>query len=414
MRNGRLLTGLIAGVLALALAPSSVGLAAGNPGTVVATGLNGPRGLSMGSDGNLYVAEAGTGGDLSITVGDQTLKAGLTGRITRIAPDGTKTVVVDGLPSAITEEGEASGPQGVIYADGSLWITGLYMASPTATEPSNGLFKADPATGKITPVVDLNAYEVANNPDGFGIEADPYGLALGTDGLIYIADAAANVLYSVNPADASVKVVAVFDGIPLPNIPETTNPDRKGAHEADPVPTGVSIAEDGHIFVGLLTGFPFLDGTAKVMHVTQAGKVTDAVTGLTMVTDVELGSDDSIYASEFGSFSLTSTPPGFAENSGKVVRNMDNGTTLVLADGLNQANGITLNADESEVYVVVNSDSPAGTGQVLSFGTGGGTPVTIGMPVTGTASFPLAAMLAALLLVVAGAAMRVFQARRAS
>ena len=42
-----------------------------HPFTVFATGLNNPRGLTFGPDGNLYVAEAGLGGTNS-TVGQCT------------------------------------------------------------------------------------------------------------------------------------------------------------------------------------------------------------------------------------------------------------------------------------------------------------------------------------------------------
>src|ERR1700733_15241476 len=69
--------------------------------TVFATGLNNPRGLKFGPDGFLYVAEGGAGGSAS-TVGlcDQVVPpigpytGGFTARISKIAPDGTRTTVV--------------------------------------------------------------------------------------------------------------------------------------------------------------------------------------------------------------------------------------------------------------------------------------------------------------------------------
>src|SRR4051812_49113009 len=78
-------------------------------GTVV-SGLISPRGVTMGDDGNLYVAESGSGGDQVVKIGegDQQSEAhiGNTGQVRRIAPDGTKTVVASGLPSASSPEGE--------------------------------------------------------------------------------------------------------------------------------------------------------------------------------------------------------------------------------------------------------------------------------------------------------------------
>jgi hypothetical protein len=78
-----------------------------NNATVIASGLDGPRGLKFGPDGNLYVAEAGTGGTTS-TVGTCTqvpspvgpYHGGKTARISMIRPDGTRTTVVDHLPSS--------------------------------------------------------------------------------------------------------------------------------------------------------------------------------------------------------------------------------------------------------------------------------------------------------------------------
>src|SRR5205809_5057974 len=77
---------------------------------VFATGLNNPRGLKFGPDGSLYVAEGGVGGTNS-TVGSCTQVIADVGpytgsktgsRISKIASDGTRTTVVDNLPSSQT------------------------------------------------------------------------------------------------------------------------------------------------------------------------------------------------------------------------------------------------------------------------------------------------------------------------
>jgi glucose/arabinose dehydrogenase len=121
-RNRRLLAGvalaaMLASVAAAQAAPAAkhpgaakpAALPAAGPPTVFASGLNSPRGLNFGPDGDLYVAEAGTGGDTStadVCPDDQVVPpvgpytGGDTARITKYAPDGTRTVVADGLPSA--------------------------------------------------------------------------------------------------------------------------------------------------------------------------------------------------------------------------------------------------------------------------------------------------------------------------
>src|SRR5258708_14337119 len=88
--------------------------------TVFATGLNNPRGLTFGPDGNLYVSEAGLGGTNS-TVGQCTqvvppvgpYTAGMTARISKISPAGVRTTVIDNLPSAQTSPALGSDKEGV-------------------------------------------------------------------------------------------------------------------------------------------------------------------------------------------------------------------------------------------------------------------------------------------------------------
>ena len=73
-----------------------------------ATGLTSPRGLTFGPDRNLYVAEAGVGGELEPT--DEPgcerfvnvfspYTAGFSGRVLRVRANGKKDVVADNLPA---------------------------------------------------------------------------------------------------------------------------------------------------------------------------------------------------------------------------------------------------------------------------------------------------------------------------
>lgn len=84
--------------------------------TVVATGLNNPRGIATEGDNLVYVSEAGTGGTECITVSTETTCFGFTGSITRFEKLGKKkqrsTKVVDGLLS-IQEGSEVVGIDGI-------------------------------------------------------------------------------------------------------------------------------------------------------------------------------------------------------------------------------------------------------------------------------------------------------------
>src|SRR5664279_4641900 len=76
--------------------------------TVVANGLDGPRGLKFGPDGALYVAEAGRGGPNGGFACEQVpapvgpYHGGLTARVSRISAHGQRTTVVSGLPSGMS------------------------------------------------------------------------------------------------------------------------------------------------------------------------------------------------------------------------------------------------------------------------------------------------------------------------
>ena len=146
---------------------------------------------------------------------------GPSGQITKIAPDGTVSVVATGLTSYLIGGFEATGPAGlVIGADGTLYVSvgglGPAVATVPAGEYDNRVVAIDEATGGITVLADIGAYELANNPDPNAVDSNVYGMDMGADGLLYVADAGGNAVYSVDPATGDLAVVAVIPGLPLP------------------------------------------------------------------------------------------------------------------------------------------------------------------------------------------------------
>ena len=315
-------------------------------GKTVAGGLNYPRYMAMDDAGNIYVTDPGVGGDekLKGAGGDPEAEGsrGSTGQVLKIAPNGTKTVIAKGLPSYSSSEG-STGPEGIVLAGNVLYITTVAaIGAPEPALPYEGsVLKIDIATGAITKVADLVGFEKANNPEKHQVDSDPYGLAMGPDGMLYAADAGGNDLLKINPGTGAVSLVAVFAGLTVPGFPwpPEGNPERGGAKELDPVPTGVAVDADGTIYVGLLSGGPFPKGAAKVLKVTPDGKVSDLSTGFTMVTGVAIGPDKKVYVSELTtSLDFSKTPPDI--QPGRVSRVNADGSSTPVITGLNFPNSI--------------------------------------------------------------------------
>ncbi|MCA9886049.1 MAG: ScyD/ScyE family protein, partial [Anaerolineae bacterium] len=335
-------------------------------GDIVIEGLNGPQGLHVDSDGNVWVIDSGMGGEeaiqfLSTETGqliDATL--GQTSRIVRLGSNGEVSEYAT-LPSIAAGEDFIGGARltvldGTLYATVGSWQI-LLGEEPTIDDYSVVVSVAE--DGSLTTVADFWSHELVNNPDGTdNIESHPYGITVGPNGLLFVADAAANALISVDPETSETTTIAVFEGMPgvFPN------PLRGGQMLTDPVPTGVVVAEEGTIYVSLLSGAPFIPGSAKVVQVAADGTVSDFALGHTMLTDLKMGPDGNLYAVSFGMF----TEEGPVFNSGSVVRILEDGTSEVVLDGLPFATALAFDSDGNG-YVAVNGVAIQNAGMVVYY-----------------------------------------------
>jgi hypothetical protein len=371
----RLARSILAGaILALALAAPAFGA---DDVKVVASGLDNPRGLNFGPGDYLYVAEAGKGGSGPCATGPEgggQICFGASGAVTRVRADGDQQQRIrSGLPSVASPQGtEAIGPADVSWpARGirSLGFLTIGLAAPPDVKNVFGAGGALLATvqrlhpdGRIRTLADLGAFETANDPDkdlpSGGPDTDPDGAYALNNRVAIVADSAGNDILSVSRT-GEIKLLAVIPfgqatapaGIPgLPagmQIPVQS------------VPTSVAVAQDGTIYVSELTGFPFVPGTSKIWKVPAGGGTPEEVfSGLTLVTDVELAEDGSLYVVQISNDTLLADTPA----PGKVIRIKPDGSREDVGPDLPGPYAVALKGDHA--YVTTHTTEP-GTGEVV-------------------------------------------------
>lgn len=353
---------------ALALTAAAVGVAAA-PATadghirVVATGLDSPRGITVAANGDLFVAEAGTGGDICVppdAPAEEQVCLGETGAITRISAAGQQRVVA-GLPSVEVGPDEVVGPSDVIATGGNKLTIAVGLGADPADRDAvpvpfaagfGQLHEGHWKVGDVTAFADIAAHEGATNPIH---EVDSNPVSVLRQGSSYVvADAGGNTVVRATKQGA-VETLAVLpdqDAVAPPFLglpPGATIP-------SEAVPTAVAVGPDGAYYVSQLTGFPFEQGLAKIWRIGPDGGLSVHASGLTNVTDLAFAADGSLYAVE-----LSST--GLLEGvTGSLVKVDPAGAHEVVAGDLFAPYGLALS--DGSAYVTTGSVATGG-GQVI-------------------------------------------------
>jgi hypothetical protein len=333
------------------MASVPVAAQANNP-LVVATNLEGPRGLTFGPDGNLYVAEAGLGGTTT-TVGTcpqvpapiGPYFGGNTARISMIRPDGTRTTVVDHLPSAHNSlpSGDTLGIAAIAFLGDDLYALssggGCSHGNPDAPA---AVIKVDRDRGTWTQVADLSAFVMSHpafktEPDDFEPDESFYSM-IAVRGKLYVVGPNHGQLLEV---DRSGNVRQVID------ISVT---------QGHIVPTSV-VFKDGDFHIGNLNTFPIVPGSSQVLDITRKGAIEGSIHGFTTVVGLAYHKSD-LYAVE-----LSTAPGGPTPGTGKIVRSDGKSVTDVFT-GLTLPTALTFGRD-GYLYVSDFGAVAGAAGQIL-------------------------------------------------
>jgi hypothetical protein len=154
-------------------------------------------------------------------------------------------------------------------------------------------------------LADTLAFEEANNPGGEpgpdGIDSNPWRLAKGPDGAVYISDAGANDVLKMVESTGELSLYAVFDML----------------GDSQPIPTGLAFANDV-LYVALLGPMFSTEPMAEIRRLDDLngdgdaldeGENTELIGGLSTLTDVAIGPYGNLYFVEMFPGTLSRLDP---------------------------------------------------------------------------------------------------------
>ena len=324
---------------------------------VFATGLNNPRGLKFGPDGNLYVAEGGLGGTNS-TVGqcDQVgfpigpvFGSTISGRVSKINHAGVRTTVTDQLPSSQiqpTGGGFISGVADVAFIGNNLYavLAGAGCSHGVPSVP-NGVVKIN-NDGSWSMIANLSAYTMTHET----AHPEPHGGAE-PDGTPYSMINVNNNFYVIEPNHGDyIKVTQGGDVSRFVDISATLD---------HIVPT-VQTFYHGNFYIGNLDTFPAPHGASGIYKVTPGGQISTVATGFNMVLGIAFDKSGALYVLE-----STTNNPFPTPNTGDIIRIDPSGARQVITSGLNLPTGMTFGPDGKLYVSNVGYGGNPGDGQIL-------------------------------------------------
>jgi hypothetical protein len=273
----------------------------------------------------------------------------MTGRISRVTPDGTVTTVADNLPSsqtAVTQGNLVSGPADVAFLGHTMYvITAGAGCSHGLAGTDNGLLRVN-SDGTTTMVADLSLFQKRNpvsnsEPDDF----EP-------DGTWFSMVAVGGALVAVEPNHGELD--AIWPGGYIHRIADIS---RSQGHI---VPTALAF-NGGNFFVGNLDTFPIKDGSSKILKITPEGEVSTIHIDFSDILGLAFDRKGRLYVLENTTGNPFPTP-----GTGTILRVDGKHQYTVIAAGLLLPTAMTFGPD-GNLYVsnLGFGPPPVGAGQIL-------------------------------------------------
>lgn len=279
------------GVAAIALA-AVLATPASASGDVIASGLQGASGSTIGPDGALYVTE------------------GAIGRVSRInRRTGKVTTFAEGLPPSLIGIG---GAMDVAFIGSTAYVL-VTLVGPPFGGDVDGIYRID-GPDSHTIIADIGSFSAANPPDtSFDL---PQGLQFAMErywGGFLVTDGHLNRVLQVS-LKGKVRELAAFDNI---------------------VPTGIDVSGNT-IFMAQAGPVPHAPEDGKVVAFwPRLPVVVDIAAGAPLLVDVEVGRGVSMFALAQGEFGGGPAGSPALPNTGSLVKVNRCGGFDVIEDELN-------------------------------------------------------------------------------
>ena len=341
--------------------------------SILADGLNQPRGLAFDVLGGLWFTEAGLGGtDVCIPFMGQENCFGNTSRVTALEK-GRRFTVSDTVASLSTPQMDSSsGVNGITFAAGLPYLvvgnggpqsaTSMLgaLSSQTGVVLAPGISNGKLGFNTVASLADFEYKNYPHLPDPKGkpdAESNPFGItSIGRN--IYVADGAGQTVTEVQPGGV-VSLVGIMPNQNV-NVPGAKGQPAKQVHE-NSVPTGIMPAPDGKgVLAADYSGFPYVPGSARIFRFQNGHAPTVFASGFTNIIGLSPAPGGGLYALEMYSHGSLS-----GDQSGSIVHVNAKGKQdkVVACHGLIAPTGIT--TGKNGALYVSNYGLIPGQGQVV-------------------------------------------------